>query len=126
VTAREQQEAPLRILISAQIEIASEKREQTLRDARPFIEAALAEPGCVHYDWSIDVNRPTRINVFEEWESEAALQAHFDAEPYRAMRAHLRAAGTTSSVARKYRCDLKESVYDENLVPQAAFAGQRS
>lgn len=113
----------MRILISAQIEIASEKRERALREARPLIEAALGEPGCIHYDWSIDVNSPTRINVFEEWESEAALQAHFDAEPYKAMRAHLRAAGTTSSVARKYRCDLKEPVYDENLVPQAGFTG---
>lgn len=111
------------ILISAQIEVPAEKREKALKDAKPLIAAALAERGCIHYDWSLDPNSPTRINVYEEWSDEAALAEHFEGAPYKQMRDHLGSAGITGSTAHKYRCDLKEPVYDANFMPQARFAG---
>ena len=39
-----------KIVISAQIDLANEKREQAVKDAKPLIDAALAQDGCIHYD----------------------------------------------------------------------------
>ena len=55
-----------KIVISAQIDLDPAGRDAALRSAQPWIDGALAQPGCVHYDWSADLNQPSRINVFEE------------------------------------------------------------
>lgn len=59
-----------KIVISAQIDLDPAKRDEALRTAQPWIDGALSQPGCIHYDWSADLNNPSRVNVFEEWESE--------------------------------------------------------
>ena len=35
------------------------------------------EPGCLTYAFSVDINDPTMVRIFERWESMAALEAHF-------------------------------------------------
>ncbi|MBK8273384.1 MAG: antibiotic biosynthesis monooxygenase [Sphingomonadales bacterium] len=59
-----------KIVISAQIDLEPAQRDDALRSAQPWIDGALSQPGCIHYDWSADLNNPARVNVFEEWESE--------------------------------------------------------
>jgi len=111
----------MRILISGEIDLAPETRERALMDARPLIEAALAEPGCVHYAWSADLSRPGRVHVFEEWESQADLAAHLAGQPYLAMSGHLTMVGIKAAVTRKYRVDHTEPVYDPQGRPRADF-----
>ncbi|MBY8974737.1 antibiotic biosynthesis monooxygenase [Rhodobacteraceae bacterium NNCM2] len=41
------------------------------------IEATRAEPGCRLYTFSRQVDAPDTIRIFEIWESEEALRAHF-------------------------------------------------
>ena len=109
------------ILISGEIEVAPDVRGRALAEARPLIEAALAEPGCRHYAWSESPHDAGRIHVFEEWDSAAELEAHFAGEPYRGMLAHLGACGILAATTRKYRCDAVEPVYGADGVPMAAF-----
>ena len=109
------------IVISGEIDLDPAGREKALLDAKPLIDAALAEKGCVHYAWSADLSRPGRVNVFEEWETEADLAYHFSAEPYRKMGAHLAGAGMQNAATRKYRIDLIEPVYDPEGTPRADF-----
>lgn len=109
------------IIISGEIDLAPEAREKALLDAKPLIEAALAEKGCVHYAWSADLSLPGRVHVFEEWETEADLANHFLAEPYRNMGGHLAGVGIKSAATRKYRVDLIEPVYDPEGKPRADF-----
>jgi quinol monooxygenase YgiN len=111
----------VRILISGEIDVAPEAREKALLDARPLIEAALAEPGCVHYAWTADLSRPGRIHVFEEWESAPDLAAHLVGKPYFDMAGHLQKVGILNAVTRKYRVDLTEPVYGPNGVATAEF-----
>jgi quinol monooxygenase YgiN len=41
------------------------------------IAASLAEPGCRAYSYAEDVSEPGLFRVAEEWDSRAALEAHF-------------------------------------------------
>ena len=110
-----------KILIAAQIDVDPAGREAALRAAQPWIDGALAQPGCLHYDWSADINNPERINVFEEWESEAALAAHFAGPQYAGMLAHVGASGLRGSASRKYRVDAESAVYNAEGKPTPAF-----
>jgi quinol monooxygenase YgiN len=110
-----------KILISAQIDVTPEGRETALRTAQPWIDGALAQPGCIHYAWGADLHDPARIHVFEEWESEDALAAHFAGPQYAGMLAHLGASGLTGAVSRKYRVDAEGPVYNVEGKPTPAF-----
>ena len=110
-----------KILISAQIDLDPAQREEALRTARPHIEAALAEKGCIHYDWSACSMNPARVNVFEEWESEEALAAHFRDPAYTGMRDHIGKFGITAAVSRKYRVDAEGPVYNAQGNATEAF-----
>ncbi|MEM6827061.1 MAG: putative quinol monooxygenase [Pseudomonadota bacterium] len=110
-----------KIVISAQIDLDPAQRADALTKGKPHIDAALAQPGCIAYDWSADGNDPARVNVFEEWESEAALAAHFAGSAYAGMRDHIGAFGLTGAVSRKYRVDAEAPVYNAEGVATEAF-----
>lgn len=114
-----------RVLISGEIDLAPEVRDQALRDAKPLIEAALAERGCLHYAWTADPELTGRIHVFEEWETGADLGAHLVGQPYFNMAGHLTAAGILNAVTRKYRVDHTEPVYGPDGVATAEFLTAR-
>lgn len=49
-----------------------------VKDALDAMEQATRkESGCVTYAFSVDVNDPTMVRIFERWESMDALKAHF-------------------------------------------------
>ena len=110
-----------KILIAAQIYLEPEGREAALKAAQPWIDGALAQPGCIHYDWSADMNDPTRVNVFEEWESEESLAAHFAGGQYAGMRNHLGSSGLIKANSKKYRIDAEGPVYNAAGVATPAF-----
>ncbi len=110
-----------KILISAQIDLDPAQREEALRTARPHIEAALAEKGCIHYDWSACSMNPARVNVFEEWESEAALASHFANAQYAGMRDHIGTFGLLGAESRKYRVDAEGPIYNDQGVATEGF-----
>ena len=111
----------MRVVISGEIDLEPEVREKALLGARPLIEAALAEKGCLHYAWTANLSLPGRVHVFEDWESEADLSVHLAAKPYLDMLAHLGGIGIKQAVTRKYRVDLVEPVYDPEGRPRGDF-----
>ena len=67
----------MKIVIAGTIDLEDpDKREQALLDARPYIEGALTQDGCLYYAWTADFLTPGRIYVYEEWSSQEALAAH--------------------------------------------------
>ena len=110
-----------RIIISGTVDLPPDRLEEALAAAKPLIEGALTEPGCQDYDWCPDPLHPGRLRVFERWESEAALAAHFQAEWYLRMRETLGSFGLLGASTAKYRVDLEEPVYDETMTPRADF-----
>ncbi len=110
-----------KVVIAGTVDVAPEKRDRALQEARPLIDEALGEPGCIAYEWTFDAFEPGRIHVFEEWESEQTLCEHLRAPSYLNMLAHLGAVGILGALTRKYRVDLDEPVYDESGKPRGDF-----
>lgn len=110
-----------KIVISAQIDIDPVRRTSMLAGAQRWIDGALSQPGCIRYDWSVDLKTPSRINVFEEWESGEALAAHFAGPQFAGMVAHLGNSGMQNVVGRKYRVDAEAPVLGNDGKPTPSF-----
>ena len=65
------------IVIAGRIQIRPERREEAVRAALAMAEATRREKGCVSYGFYGDLADPNTLLLFEEWESDAALAAHF-------------------------------------------------
>ena len=64
------------IIVTARVPVHAEKIDGALNLVQTLTTASLAEPGCLSYRFYRDLLEPNIIFVFEEWESEAALDAH--------------------------------------------------
>jgi quinol monooxygenase YgiN len=109
------------IAVTATLDLDPATAAQTLRDARPLIEASRAEPGCLTYDWSLDPLSPGRVCVFELWRDADALRHHFTLPNYTEMAARLAAAGLSNAIATKYLIAREAPVYDPQGIPNADF-----
>ncbi len=109
------------ILIAGTVDVDPQKRDAALEAGCPHMEATRAQKGCLDYVWSADLLVPGRIYVFERWESQEDLAAHFSGPHYLAMRDTIGAHGLRGADVSKYRIDLSEPVYDETGTPRADF-----
>jgi quinol monooxygenase YgiN len=66
------------IVIAGTMRVDPVHRDRFLEVVRPVVEATNAEPGNVHYRFWADAEDPTRVLIFEEWQSEQALQDHLE------------------------------------------------
>ncbi len=109
------------VIVAGTMEFDPETVEQALISARPHIEGAYTEKGCIHYAWTLDPLNPGRIYVYEEWETQDDFAAHLASHWYTDMGAHIRKTGVKTAAVKKYRVDLSEPVYDPQGVPRADF-----
>ncbi len=114
----------MKVIIAGSFDFEDPERvPEILRGASPLIEGALAEEGCIAYDWTEDHRVPGRVHVYEEWTSSAALDAHLNDHWYRDMGAYLAQfpRKPRDSVIKKYRVDFEEPVYDEEGIARGHF-----
>lgn len=111
------------IIIAGTIDLADpSQREAALEQAGPLQQSTRDdEPGCQAYVFSPDPCVEGRIAVYELWDDEASLAAHFKHENYLNMGALLQGFGLAGADNNKFRCDYKEPVYDETMTPRADF-----
>jgi quinol monooxygenase YgiN len=109
------------IIIAGTVDVDPERREAALEAGRPFVEGARAQTGCLAYAWAPDPTAPGRIVVFERWESEEALAAHFAGPHYLRMRDNVAAHGIRGVDVTKHRVERSEPVYDREGRPRADF-----
>lgn len=65
------------VIIAGTARIRPEARDDLLDAARRMIAASRAEPGCTAYRYAFDIDDPDLIHFFEEWQDQAAVDAHF-------------------------------------------------
>lgn len=67
------------LVIAGSIRIDPAHWDRAVAAAKEMMTETHKEPGCHAYEFSADLNEPGVFRLFEEWESEAALAAHFKA-----------------------------------------------
>jgi quinol monooxygenase YgiN len=111
-----------KLLIYAWFDVDPALRDATLHEARPLIEGARSQDGCLTYVWTMDPHQPARVHVFEEWSGADQLRAHFTRPFYLDMVTKIRGLNITGGDARKFLVDAEASVYNAEGVPNADFA----
>ena len=71
------------IVVAGRVVIDPAKRDEGVRAATEVMEETAKETGCISYTFSADLIDPGTFRIFEEWESQEALDAHF-ASPHMA------------------------------------------
>ena len=66
------------VVIGGTIRIDPANLDKAVETARKMMAETKKEPGCVEYNFSLDLTDKGVIWLFEEWESEEALVKHFE------------------------------------------------
>jgi quinol monooxygenase YgiN len=69
------------VIVSGRIFVSPERREAFLAASRSAMLEARRAPGCRDFVVAADPLEPGRVNVHEEWDSEAELEAFRGAGP---------------------------------------------
>ena len=111
------------IVVEATIRVAdASQRDEIVATSAPIQRATRSgEPGCIVYCFAADPCEADLIQVYELWEDEASLEAHFEHANYHAMRDMLNAAGLKSAVSRKFQVSAAAPVYGPDRRPTARF-----
>ena len=67
------------LVIAGTISIDPANRDAAIAAATEMMAGTLKESGCISYTFSADLSDPGGFRIFEEWESQEALDAHFQA-----------------------------------------------
>lgn len=65
------------VLVAGSFRLPPERVGEARGEMARVIDASLAEPGCRLYAYAEDIAEPGLFRVHEEWDSRAALDAHF-------------------------------------------------
>jgi len=108
------------ILISAVLEFANqEDRDRAIEICSPIQwDTRTQEEGCESYCFAPDPCLPKCIQVYERWESEEALEAHFKHPTYARMVEALGSCGIVESRNRMYEVSKDQTVYHEDGTPR--------
>ena len=90
------------IVVSGVIEIDGADLERALEAGREAAAATRTEPGCRTYAFYQDIETPTRVRVFEEWDDDAALKRHFEMPHFQRFREVLGTIRVYSRDIRRY------------------------
>ena len=104
------------IIVAATLDFADQAtRDEVVAATAPVQWATrVEEPGCRAYCFAADPSVDNRIQVYELWDDEASLAAHFKHPNYEAMVDVLRAAGITDTANRMFLVAKDEPVYGPN------------
>jgi quinol monooxygenase YgiN len=65
------------LIVSGRVPVRPERRAEAVAAALKMAAATQAEAGCRSYSFYSDLADPNTFFIYEEWEDEAALTAHF-------------------------------------------------
>ncbi len=85
------------LVVTGTVEVAPEGVEKAAKAAQEMVAETVKEVGCITYEFSQILGHANRFRVYEEWESQSALEAHFSTPHMATFRAALAEAGVVSS-----------------------------
>lgn len=90
------------LVISGTIQVAPESRAKAVAAAIKVERATRSEAGCLTYTFYADLEDPNILRIFEEWETEAALGAHFKTPHIAQFRADMTEVKVLSRQLKRY------------------------
>ena len=90
------------LIIAGHIRIDPASREAAIAAARAMMTETHKEKGCEAYTFSADFSDPGLFHLFERWESQTALDAHFKAPHMAAFQAAFGKLGVREMDVKKY------------------------
>ncbi len=80
------------VIVAGHIVVDPQDRDEYLSGCVEVVRQARRAPGCLDFSLSADLIEPGRINIFERWESQAAVEAFRGSGPSDEQGAAIRAA----------------------------------
>jgi quinol monooxygenase YgiN len=65
------------IVVKATARVKADQKDAAVAAAKAMAVATEAEEGNISYTFSVDIDDPLRVHLFEEWHTEEALAEHF-------------------------------------------------
>lgn len=96
------------LLIAGTIRVQAEDQDAAAAAMAVMMAETVKEAGCVSYDFSSDFSDPSLFHLFEEWESEEHLKAHFEAPHMGEFRATMGELGPMERNLHTYNADAKK------------------
>ena len=91
------------LIIAGTLRIEKPATEEVLEACRKMMKATHEESGCIDYVFSVDPIDPTVIHVYERWENDEALQAHFLAPHMKSFRSSMASWGVSEQDILKFQ-----------------------
>jgi quinol monooxygenase YgiN len=86
---------PAVVIVAGYVVVDPEQRDDYLSGCLEVVRQARRAPGCLDFSLSADLLEPGRVNIFERWESQAAVEAFRGGGPSDEQGAAIRAASVT-------------------------------
>lgn len=96
------------LIIAGTITFDPAHTETAKAAASEMVAATLQEDGCQDYSFSIDMSDQATIRVFEIWDSEEHLTAHFQTDHMKVYREKVAGIGVTGRSLSKYQVSSSE------------------
>jgi quinol monooxygenase YgiN len=68
-------EEALVVIVAGHVVVDPQERDDYLSGCVEVVRQARRAPGCLDFALSADLLEPGRVNIFERWESQAAVEA---------------------------------------------------
>ena len=91
------------LVIAGVITLDAAKREEAIAAASVMMSETRKEAGCISYTFSADLDNPGSFRIFEEWESQKALDAHFVTPHMATFQGVVGGLGVTEMAVQKYQ-----------------------
>lgn len=85
------------LIVTGTVEVSPGGVEKAATAAQRMVAETVREPGCLVYEFSLILGFANRFRVYEEWQDQAALEAHFAAPHMAEFQAVLGEVGVVSS-----------------------------
>jgi quinol monooxygenase YgiN len=63
------------VIVAGHIVVSPEQRDDYLAGCVEVVRQARRAPGCLDFSLTADLLEPGRVNIFERWESQGAVEA---------------------------------------------------
>jgi quinol monooxygenase YgiN len=90
------------LVVAGSLKLDPAKFEEARAAALEIMAATRQEAGNINYVFTESLDEPGTIHIFEEWESQAALDAHFEEPHMAAFQAKVGGFGVKEMKVQKY------------------------